>query len=204
MTSKWFAAAALVIGSLAVSLPAPAQEAGQMPEMSPEDQAMMQKWMEFATPGEPHQNLARVTGKWTAVTKWWMKPGDPPTESNATSEAEMIMGGRYLVERVQGTMMGQPFSGMSITGYDNLNREYRNLWIDNMGTGFMLSTGKLAEDGKSVEMTGTTPDPMTGKDATYREVEAWPDPDTRVFTMYGAGPDGAEMKTMEITYKRVK
>ncbi len=199
--------AAALAAALAVS-PASrvlAQDGGKAQQMSPEEQEMMQKWMAFATPGAPHQALAdHDAGKWTLAVKSWAVPGQPPETSAGTSEGEMILGGRYLLEHVNGTMMGRPFHGVNLVGYDNQNKEYRSVWVDDMGTGLMVSHGTMADDGKSVVMTGTTPDPMTGKDASFREVESWPDANTRLFEMYGTGPDGKEFKSMEITYTRQK
>ena len=40
------------------------------------DEQMMKKWMEYATPGKLHKSLEYFAGKWNAVTKYWMKPGD--------------------------------------------------------------------------------------------------------------------------------
>ena len=54
-----------------------------------------------------------------------------------------------------------PMEGFSIDGYDNVKGEYFSLWLDNMGTGYMLSIGERSEDGKSVTYTGSMPDPMS-------------------------------------------
>ncbi|MBA3556753.1 MAG: DUF1579 family protein, partial [Gemmatimonadales bacterium] len=115
-----------------------AQEAAQM---SAEEQAMMQKWAEYATPGEPHQRLASMAGDWTWTSKWWMAPDAPPEESSGTTSSSMAMDGRYLMENYEGSMMGQPFKGHAITGFDNFRDEYVSTWIDNMGTGMMTSRG---------------------------------------------------------------
>ena len=87
-------------------------------EKSAEDQAMMKKWMEYATPGKMHKTLEYFAGKWDAVTKYWMKPGDKAMETTGTSTAKMIMGGRYLKTNNYGKMMGMEFTGLSIIGYD--------------------------------------------------------------------------------------
>ena len=38
-------------------------------------------------------------------------------------------------------MMGQPFSGVGIDGYDNLRKKYVTTWIDTMGTGIFSMEG---------------------------------------------------------------
>ncbi len=49
--------------------------------MSPEQQEMMQKWMAFMTPGEPHKMLAERVGTWNFTTKMWLQPGAAPARS---------------------------------------------------------------------------------------------------------------------------
>ncbi len=171
-------------------------------KMSPEEQEAMQKWMAFATPGAPHKALAESAGKWTFTNTMWMAPGAPPMESTGTSEREMVLGGRYLTESTHGDYMGQPFNGMSITGYDNLNQQYQNVWWDNMGTGFMISRGTVDAAGKVFSFTSESPDPISGKNRTYRVVDTWTDKDHHTFVMYDKGPDGKEFKMMEIAYTR--
>ena len=46
-------------------------------------QAMMETYQKLATPGEPHKQLASLTGTWTTHTKEWMEPGKPPTDPRA-------------------------------------------------------------------------------------------------------------------------
>jgi hypothetical protein len=42
-----------------------------------------------------------------------------PPQPKARAKNEMIMGGRYLMGSYKGEMMGMPFEGYSMTGYDN-------------------------------------------------------------------------------------
>lgn len=172
-----------------------AQEGGQ--EMSAEDKA----WMEYMTPGKAHQMLAESVGSWKIQTKMWMDPSAAPMESDGTSQSEMILGGRYLQSTFSGTMMGMPFEGISITGYDNAKKEYFNTWIDNMGTGLAYAKGKYDESTKSTEFKGTMVDPMTGKDSPFREVFKVIDKNKMVMEMYWE-MEGKEVMGMEITYTR--
>lgn len=58
--------------------------AGEEGGPSPDEAAMMQKWMEFATPGEPHERLAERVGEWTFTTRMWSRPGAEPEASSGT------------------------------------------------------------------------------------------------------------------------
>ena len=102
---------------------------------------MMKAWMAFATPGAPHKALEMTAGSWDVKTKMWMAPGAPPQETAGTSENKMILGGRYLEQRYEGAMMGQPFSGIGVTGFDNYKKKFVSTWIDSMGTGIMSMAG---------------------------------------------------------------
>ncbi|HET9581914.1 MAG TPA: DUF1579 domain-containing protein [Gemmatimonadota bacterium] len=188
--------ALLVAGAIVfASAPAAAQEEAA----TTTEQEMMQKWMEFATPGEPHQRLAEMVGEWDYEMTWWMAPDAPPETSTGTMTAEMSMDGRYLVENWTGTAMGQPFSGRSTMGYDNFRDEYVSTWIDNMGTGIMVSTGQYDPAQEALVTTGTFDDIMTGeRDKTMRGVSKRLDENTLHVEMYVPGPDGQEFKTGEI------
>lgn len=175
-----------------------AQEAPVMDE-----QAMMEKWQAFATPGAAHKVLDAKVGRWTTKITSFMAPGQP-MESEGVSEMKWAMDGRYLIDNTTASMMGMPFSGMGITGYDNLQQKYVVCWIDNMGTG--LTTGDGHWDAATQTFTSTmqTPDPMTGTMTTMRMEERWTSRDSFVVEFYGPGPDGKEMKSMEMRYLRAK
>jgi hypothetical protein len=113
-----------------------------------------------------------------------------------------LMDGRYYQEQASGQMMNMPFSGMGITGYDKIQKKYVSIWIDNMGTGIMKSEGTASADGKTIEWTGESSDPMTGGVAKYRMVTTFINDNHYTFEMFGPTPDGKEMKMMTIDYSR--
>lgn len=161
----------------------------------------MKAMMAYATPGDNHKLLAKMSGTWNATVTFWMQPGAPPMTSTATAVNEMIMGGRYLQSKNTGTMMGQPFEGMSVTGYDNAKKIFFATWIDNFGTGIMTLTGNWDDAAKALVFTGTEVDPASGKDITIREVFRNPDDNTQIMEMY-SNMQGKEVKNMEIKYTR--
>ncbi len=158
----------------------------------------MKKWMEYMTPGDMHKMLAKGTGSWKMKTTFWMTPGGEPMVSEATATGEMVMDGRYLISKVKGNMMGMPFDGMSLEGYDNAAKLFMTTWIDNMGTGIMYMTGKWDEASKTINYSGKAVDPMTGNMVDVRQVVTFVSDGTVNMLMYGPGPDGKEFKTMEI------
>ncbi|HSN05455.1 MAG TPA: DUF1579 domain-containing protein [Nitrospira sp.] len=164
-------------------------------------QAMMEAYQKLAMPGEPHKLFAGLAGSWTTTTKEWMEPGKPPMESTGSVEMKMLLEGRFLQQEFSGTMMGQPYSGVGLSGYDNLRKRYVSTWIDSMGTGIFMMEGTASADGKTITLKGQHPE-LGGGQMTHRAVWKIIDPNSQTFEMYGAHGHGKEMKMMEITYTR--
>ena len=196
--------AAVLAGWTLAATAATAQEKPKAPaSMSAEEQAMMQKWHAFMTPGEPHQRLAAKVGTWTNKVTMWQAPGAPPATSEGTSEFKMILDGRYLQDATQGSFMGMPFQGQGLTAYDNIKKKYVSTWIDNMGTGIMTAEGDFDPATKTFTYLGAGPDVMSGKYIPMKSVEKIDGPDQWVMTMYSKTPDGKDWwKTMEVVYTR--
>ncbi|HSU29531.1 MAG TPA: DUF1579 domain-containing protein [Chitinophagaceae bacterium] len=171
----------------------------------PIDSLMMDKaWKEGMTMGEPHKMLAKCAGTWDGDVTMWMAAGAPPSTSKTTSVTTPVFGGLYQESKHSGNMMGMPFEGMSIMGYDNMKKEYFSTWIDNMGTGIYVFTGQWDDASKKLTMTGTMKC-MNGQDGTMREVFTMTDDDHQTLEMYGPDPQtGKEYKNMEIKYTRKK
>ena len=203
MTSSRIAAAALLLAAAASLRPARAEEKAKAPpQMTAEQQAMMEKYMKAATPGPEHQKLAKMAGKWKLQVTAWMAPGAPPEKGEGTAEFTSVLGGRYLQQEVKGTMGGQPFEGRGIEGYDNVTRERFGTWADSMSTGLMVMRGKCAADTKTCTFKGTMPDAMAGKTVPVSETITYTDDDHFKFDLHGPGPNGKTFKMIEIAYTR--
>ncbi len=188
----------LLIGA---TYPVLAQDHDHAPAADSDGAAMMASFMQASTPGPQHELLASGAGDWNLETKMWMDPSAEPMVSQATAHREMIMGGRYLVEEVSGDVMGMAFSGHSTAGYDNVTGKYWNIWIDNMSTGIMSSTGTYDEVSKTFTYMGESSDPMMGKVIKVKTVIHQVSADEEVMTMYMI-QGGEEIQTMEITWRR--
>lgn len=161
----------------------------------------MKIWMDYMTPGSMHEMMAKHVGEWKMVSKMWMEPNSEPVVSEGTVNAEMILGGRYLKMVAKFPMMGMQTEGLSLEAYDNGKKEFINIWIDNMGTGVAISTGKFDDATKSIIYKGKMYDPLAGKDVEFKSVSKMVSDNEMVFEMFG-NFDGKEVKMMEITYTR--
>lgn len=159
-------------------------------------------WSEYMTPGSGHEVLALHAGEWKATTKMWMDTSSEPQVFEGKSKNEMIMGGRYLKSVYTGNMMGMPFEGMSVEGFDNAKKIYTSVWVDSFGTGTAISTGKYDEKTKSITYLGSVYEPVSGKDQPMREVIKTIDKDHHVIEMYNT-INGKEYKSMEISFERI-
>lgn len=180
-----------------VGAPLAAQE--EQEYASPEMAEMMAAYEKAGMVTEHHKALEKMAGDWELTVKMWMDPSSEPMVSYATSEAEMIFGGRFLSEEVTGEFMGQEFHGHGLTGYNNITGEYEATWIDNFSTRIYQYLGGFNEAGDEFTMKGEQLDPITGEAiptwSTIRFegdgmfVEAWEE------------RDGEKVKTMELQYK---
>jgi hypothetical protein len=184
------------------ALPVLAQDKPKEPAAPGMGAADMEAMQKATAPGAQQKKLARLAGDWTVTTRAWMAPGQPPMESPGTMHGEVLMGGRYVEHTWKGSFMGQPFEGRGTDGYDNVGKMYVSSWVDTMGTGIMHMTGTCDEPVKVCTYTGDVWDPMSGKKTSMKEVITWADDNNFKNEMYGPGPDGKEMKWMEITAKR--
>jgi hypothetical protein len=191
--------AIITLGIILTVSPVLAKEKKHEKHMDPE--AMMELWKKLGAPGEPHKLFATLAGSWTTQTKEWMEPGKPPTESSGTAEMRMLLDGRFLYQEYNSQMMGQPFSGIGIDGYDNLTKKYVTAWIDTMGTGIFFMEGTASTDGKTITLRGSHPEPGGGK-MSHRAVWKIVDNNTQTFDMYGAHHGQKETKMLEIMYTR--
>jgi len=112
-------------------------------------------------------------------------------------------GGLCIITDFKGEAMGAPFHGHGVMAWDPAKKKYVGSWTDSMSAGLALSESTY--DPATKKWTGWMEGAdMTGKVTKTRSVVEWRGASTRVFTMYGPGPDGKEMEGMKITYTKRK
>ncbi len=172
-----------------------------MGEMTAEQQ---QAWMEAASPSDGHRELEPMVGTFNAVVKMWMEPGADPAVSEGVMVNEWTLGGRYIQHTYKGESFGGPFEGQGFMGFNNTTREYEGLWIDTASTAMSTESGAYDASTKTFTMHGDMVCPSTKDKYSRRDIVKIIDDDNHVMEMYFTGPDGNEMKNMEITYTRAK
>ncbi len=197
-----FAATTVVVLASAILLPLAAAAQAEKPA-APSGQPDMAQMMEMMQPGPEHKLLTRLVGKWIAVNKLWMDPAGPPMEFKGDAEWRPVLGGRYVEGHYTSAVMGQPFEGLSIEGYDRYKKEYFSIWFDTMGTGSLQTRGTASADGKVFNMKGVWFQPSANADVSGRTASTWVDNDTWRQEMFETR-GGKELKVMEVVYTRAK
>ncbi|HEY7412667.1 MAG TPA: DUF1579 domain-containing protein [Vicinamibacteria bacterium] len=186
---------------VSVAAVASAQADKKPPEMTAEQKAEMELYMKAGAPGPQHKWLASTAGSYDLKVRSWPAPGAPPVEETATVVRTAMFEGRVLVEDLKGSMMGMPFTGHGMRGYDNVSGKFWSTWLDSMSTGIMVSEGSCDDKG-TCTFTGSWNDPVKKGPVTARMTSRWTSPTTELFEMYGPDKSGKEMKMMEITYTK--
>jgi len=155
-----------------------------------------------STPGEQHDFLASMAGTWSYTGRFWTDPAGEPVEASGVSTQEMILDGRYLVDRTASEFMGQKFEGVGLTGHNNTTGEFLRTWIDNMSTSVAFARGHLDESGRMLTFRGEFVDPATGKKGESRSVTRFDGENRHRVEYWVTLPGSPEVKVMELEYVR--
>src|SRR6266705_1306156 len=110
------------------------------PDLSQE--AMMKKMEAAGAPGPAHKALDALVGNWKAEVKCWMDPAGAPEVTQGTAKANWTFNGRFLEEEFHGQMMGKPFTGRTLLGFDNTKQTFNSVWVSDTQTSMFTSEGK--------------------------------------------------------------
>jgi hypothetical protein len=169
----------------------------------------MKMMMEMAKLNENHKMLADTAGTWSYVVKMWMDPKGQPNESKGTAVRKAVMDGRYVtgdysgsfkMPGADGKMKDMNFKGMSMDAYDNVKKKFVSGWVDNMGTGIMITEGTYDPSTKAITYTGDY-EWAPGMKSKVREVVKFTDK-THMSMEYFEDRGQGEMKSMEINYTK--
>ncbi len=179
----------------------PDDKSGSRPSDA-EKQEMMKKMEAAGTPGPGHKALEALVGNWKAEVKCWHEPSGSPQVSQGTAKSNWILNGRFLQEDFHGEMMGKPFHGLYLVGYDNTKQTFNTVWVSDMQTSMFVSEGKGENGNKVITQEGRTSCAATGQtNVLMKTVLRIISNDKHTFEMFD-GSKGENTKTMEITYTR--
>ncbi len=164
----------------------------ETPQLSEEE--INKIYMEYMTPSDMHKMIASTVGNWDIQTISYMGP--QPDTTKGTASDKMIANGLYKETDYSGTMMGMPFMGKAILGYDNAKKKFVSTWVDNFGSGILMMEGSYDEGNKALTLMGGYTDPATKKEVKWKQVNTMVDDNTYTMDMYTVEGD-KETKVME-------
>jgi hypothetical protein len=130
-----------------------------------------------------------------------MAPGGEATPRTATAQIEALFDGRFIVEEFSSDMMGQPYEGRLMQGYDNITERYWSIWVDSMNTGAWVYYGHEVEPGL-IEFRGTGHDVFTPTGRPARLTVTTDGDEGYTMHMYDHRPGVDEYVVMELVYRR--
>lgn len=166
-----------------------------------EQDALLKK---LATPGEHHQRFDALAGKWNLAVKWRNTPDAKWTESKGVAEYKWILGGRFLREEFKYDMGGEPLEWMGIYGYDNFQKKFTAVWVDNMGTNTEFAEGQYDSKGKVFSYIGEQDDPATGGNRKFKWMITVESQDRVRFDSFDQDPPGTYFKNTEVVGTRFR
>lgn len=169
-----------------------------------DQEEMMKAWAAAGTPGEQHQWLERFVGTWDSVTRTWMPgPGGGESVSKGTFIYRWLIPGLWQIGEFQGEMMGRPFQGFEVRGYDNQKKKHVGIWLDSTSTALLRMEGNLDPTGNTLILFGAGDDPVTGEQAKMmRFTTRMLDDDRFVFEIHDMTTGIEGFRMMEATYTR--
>jgi len=169
--------------------------------ISMDQNAMMEAWAKASSPGEAHHKLEPMIGTWDVQTSVWFGPGDPMVSGGKVTK-RWALGGRFLLQDYEGdeTPMGR-FFGKGMLGYNNISKRYQSVWIDTMSTAMLVQTGDW--EGDALVLVGDQHESISLGTVRVRSVTRIVTDDRHTFENFVTGPDGNEMRTLEVIHSRV-
>lgn len=162
-------------------------------------------YSQAATPGEEHEKLCEFVGDWSFEATTFLGP--KPETSAGTARFESILGGRYVVQTTRGKMLGQPFDGFALNGFDNVTREYFIFWADSWSTNVYEMRGLRPKQGEPLVLAGQARDALSPEGRPWRMVQSWIENDEfrlEIFDTLERDGKPTEVKAAELVYRRAK
>ena len=165
---------------------------------------------EMPKPTKEHQWLKKFAGRWTATSKGVMEEGQPPVETTATINSQLV-GGFWIINRMQGKFKGpdakasaMTFKGIQTIGYDVKKKKYVGTWIASMDGYLWHYQGTVEKNGTKLVLEADGPDMVDPtKTIKYRDAYEFKSKDEMIVTSSMQKPDGTWFTFMNGTSKRI-
>jgi len=147
-----------------------------------------------------HDRLAALCGTWDVEITFWLRPGGPGLTSKGTSTIRPLFDGRFVEEKIEGTLNGAPFTTLAWTGYNTSTHQYEATRIASTNTIRIAESGTFDEGARQFELKADYQ--MDGQTWHQRTVIQPASPDAMVAASYLSFGSVPEWKGVEIKYTR--
>jgi hypothetical protein len=159
---------------------------------------------EMPKPTKEHELLKQFAGEWNSKAETVPAPGQEAIKCEGTESAKMI-GGFWLVNQGEGSMMGMPVNSVLTIGYDPATKKYVGTFLCSMDSTLWKYTGAFDATGKKLTLETEGPSPLDhNKKAKFREVLELTDKDHKEFRSLMQGDDGKWVEIVTVLYERKK
>lgn len=182
---------------------APREDKDKPPALSDAQRAEgLAAYAALSAPGLFHRNLEPLVGEFVGASKFWPAADDEPAASQATFTRKWVLGGRFIMEEHEGSIMTMPFSSLGILGYDTMKKRYVATWCDTMSTGIEFMEGECDAAGKTIAFHDVYENPAAKTRQSFRYIFRIESPARHVIEMWTVGADGKEFRTLETVCTR--
>ena len=168
------------------------------------DTALANRYLRAAEIGDEHKWLGNLQGKWKTLTTQRIKPDAPPVESTGTSEFQLFMDGRFLLENNKSGGSAGNSQGMGIIGFNNMTKKYERVWFDTHSTAMLKSEGTYDKSHDEILWTDQWCDPTTGQIVTTQSALRRNSDKDYIFTQTETLPTKAVFLTLKVQYKKAE
>jgi hypothetical protein len=137
----------LLLSLVALGADAPTPEKSGAPATQPTAEDLKQ-----LQPGPQHELLKALAGQFDGDYEVFTAPEAAAQRSKGRITNELVYGGRFLRGRFDGVMLGKPFTGENLIGYDNFKKHYVGTWVNDGGTSIVFAEGDADAAGKVITM----------------------------------------------------
>ncbi|HSR40802.1 MAG TPA: DUF1579 family protein, partial [Longimicrobiales bacterium] len=155
-----------------------------------------------------HEALGYFLGAWDVDIRLFMSgaPGEEPTTqvSRGTARGEWVVEDRWLGIALTGEMMGSPYAGYSIRGWDSYAKNWVTASVTSMDNALNVTRGvKVDPDGEVSAEYGVLDEYLTGElNKPYRTITRIHDDDRYTSEVWDMGIGTEGMKVLEFDFTR--
>ena len=151
-------------------------------------------------PDAEHARLVTMVGTWDVELTFLFQPGTAPIVTKGTSTIRPLFGGLFVEEKIEGTLMGVPFTTLSWTGFNATTHKYEATRIASTNSIQIAETGAFDEKSRQFELKADYA--MAGDTWHQRTVIAQTSPDAMTAVSYLSFGTVPEWKGVSVTYTR--